>query len=383
MTRFRRDRGRVPPALRRLTAVLVCFAVLHYLVLPQVAGVHKSLSVLSGLNPYLVSLAVVAQGAALAAYAQLARTLLPVDRRPRVLAVLRVQLATLGMSHVVPGGAATATPLGYRLLQRVGVSAPDASFMLSAGSIASTATLNAILLGALVVSIPGHGASAANVVVAVVGAAITGLLGLVCFALSYGSPQVDRAVRSIARRIPLVDEAAAIGFLGELGQQFRALAGDRRQLARSCGWAAVRWLADAASLWLFLASLGVAASPQGLLVAFGLANLSATIPFTPGGLGVYEAVLTASLIGSGLPRAEAIIGVLAYRLISFWLPIPIGAAAYLSAKASDPIEHAAPIEAVQAAYVSSVSAVERPADWARRRGIKVGHARRRHDPTEV
>ena len=65
-----------------------------------------------------------------------------------------------------------------------------------------------------------------------------------------------------------------------------------------------------------------------MLVAFGLANVMSAIPLTPGGLGVVEAVLIPSLIGFGTPPAVAAVGVVVYRLISFWLPIPIGLAAY-------------------------------------------------------
>ena len=64
------------------------------------------------------------------------------------------------------------------------------------------------------------------------------------------------------------------------------------------------------------------------LVAYGLANVLAVLPISPGGLGVVEAVLIPTLIGFGVPAAEAAVGVVAYRLISFWLPIPVGAVAY-------------------------------------------------------
>ena len=64
----------------------------------------------------------------------------------------------------------------------------------------------------------------------------------------------------------------------------------------------------------------------------GVANLLAAIPITPGGLGVVEAVLTATLVGFGLDRGTAAIGVVTYRLAAFWLPIPLGALAYGSLK---------------------------------------------------
>ena len=64
-------------------------------------------------------------------------------------------------------------------------------------------------------------------------------------------------------------------------------------------------------------------------MAYGLANVLAVIPITPGGLGVIEATLTSVLVGFGTPRGVAT-GVIAYRLVNFWLPIPLGGLAYLS-----------------------------------------------------
>jgi hypothetical protein len=107
---------------------------------------------------------------------------------------------------------------------------------------------------------------------------------------------------------------------------------DRQLLLRAAGWAAANWLLDAASLWVFVAAFGYRVSVVGLLVAFGLANVLAAIPITPGGLGVVEAVLTSTLVGFGTPSAVAILGVAAYRLLNFWLPIPLGALSYLTLK---------------------------------------------------
>ena len=39
------------------------------------------------------------------------------------------------------------------------------------------------------------------------------------------------------------------------------------------------------------------------------------------------------LVSFGLTRSVATLGVLAWRLVNFWLPIPTGAAAYMSLKA--------------------------------------------------
>jgi uncharacterized protein (TIRG00374 family) len=51
--------------------------------------------------------------------------------------------------------------------------------------------------------------------------------------------------------------------------------------------------------------------------------LGSIIP-TPGGLGAVEAALTAGLTAAGVPGAAAVSAVLLFRLLTFWLPVPLG-----------------------------------------------------------
>ena len=50
----------------------------------------------------------------------------------------------------------------------------------------------------------------------------------------------------------------------------------------------------------------------------------AQIPVTPGGLGFVEAGLTAMLALAGVSAGDAVLATFAYRLFSYWLPLPLG-----------------------------------------------------------
>ena len=67
---------------------------------------------------------------------------------------------------------------------------------------------------------------------------------------------------------------------------------------------------------------------DALLVAFGLANVLAVIPLTPGGLGVIDVTLPSALVGFGLSRANAVLGVGAWRLAQLFFPIVLGGLLY-------------------------------------------------------
>jgi hypothetical protein len=51
---------------------------------------------------------------------------------------------------------------------------------------------------------------------------------------------------------------------------------------------------------------------------------------------VLELTLIGILVGFGPPRAIVILGVVAWRLVNFWLPIPVGGISYLSLRVHPP-----------------------------------------------
>jgi uncharacterized protein (TIRG00374 family) len=60
------------------------------------------------------------------------------------------------------------------------------------------------------------------------------------------------------------------------------------------------------------------------LLAYGAGQLAANLPVTPGGLGVVEGSITIALSYFGGSTPAAVAAVLLYRLVSFWLELPIG-----------------------------------------------------------
>ncbi len=87
-------------------------------------------------------------------------------------------------------------------------------------------------------------------------------------------------------------------------------------------------------LWLSLVvSIPLAGfHPIYVTVAYGIANVAGVLPVTPAGLGVIDSVAPLMLVSFGVTRSVATLGVLGWRLVNFWLPIPVGAAAYVSLK---------------------------------------------------
>lgn len=323
-------RSLLPAPIWHVGRLLLLALILEYLVVPQLAGPRKVAHLLTEVNPLLLLAGLVLEAAALLCYTHLTRTLLPSRDRISIFTLLRIQMTTLSVSHCAPGGTATGSALGYRLMTQWGVPGRDVGFALATQGIGSAIVLNVILWVALIASIPVWGFSAVYLLAAIVGAVLLTSATLLVILFTRGGVRFGLALEKAASHLPFVDGKALRRSFEEVADRIHELAEDRKLLVRAIAWASANWLLDAASLAVFVGAFGKWVNPDGLLVAYGLANVLAVIPITPGGLGVVEATLTSLLVGFDTPRGVATLGVVAYRLVNFWIPIPVGGLAYLS-----------------------------------------------------
>jgi uncharacterized protein (TIRG00374 family) len=112
-----------------------------------------------------------------------------------------------------------------------------------------------------------------------------------------------------------------------------------RRLPLVFGLSAVIWLMEGGRLQLVFASLGlhthISSIPFAPMLFFALGTaVLTTLPFTPGGLGVVEAVLGSAMVYLGIPIADAAAVVLMDRLLSYYSVALIGFAVYLVSKRS-------------------------------------------------
>lgn len=322
----RRPRKRRPI---RLTLKLLAFiAVLYFASVTVVPGIRKAASELRSLNPLLLGLGLAIEIAALFCYTLLTRAALG-DSGPAIsrMRLFRIQMSTKALSSIVPGGSAAGSALGYRLMTLSGVPGPDAGFALATAGLGSAVVLNLIFWIALVISIPIRGVNSGYASAAVFGIILMGLAATLVFGLLDGQGRAERLLRWIARKFKFNEDRAAAG-VRHIGARLEDLASDPALLTRVVGWAAANWLLDAAALWVFLRAFGVSTDIDALLVAFGLVNVLAVIPITPGGLGLIEVALPSTLVGFGLTKATALLGVATWRLAQFFFPIVLGGVLY-------------------------------------------------------
>jgi uncharacterized protein (TIRG00374 family) len=314
---------------------LITVVVFIYLVIPLIADARRDVETVSSVNWWMLLAAVGCVLLSLVAYTQLTMVALPGERRNRPISfstLFRIQLSVKAVTNVVPGGTATGSAVGYRLMTTSGVSGTDTGFALATVGLGSAVILNVILWVGLLVSIPRSGLQPVYATVAVIGVIAIALVGALVLLLMKGHGPLDRMVRAIARHTPRLTPDAASAVLGRVVEHLRELAARPDVIRRGIIWAVANWLLEAVALWICLAAFGEHLPADSLLVAFGIANVLAAIPITPGGLGFVEVGLASTLVGFGVPFQVVTVSVVAYRVAQFWLPVPLGAASYLSLK---------------------------------------------------
>ena len=319
-------RARRPSWVRIVVGSVLAVAALEYGVLPFVVTARHDLEVVGDVAVPLLCAALLLEVGAVLSYTLMTQAVLPRGDRLGFGTQLRIDVTGLGASHVLPGGGATAAALRYELMTDAGVA--------RAPALTTTAALQPTVSDLALVCCYGLGALLAAhevvrhpvlVLTVVVGVAALGVAALAVWRLARGPAAV--VVRSddgtgwrrwLQRRW---DQTTV-----QIGEFVR----DADRTGPAVTFAVANWLLDAACLWLCLFAFGYAMSPALLLTAYGFANLLALLPVTPGGLGVVEGTLIPILLAFGTPGSVAVLGALTWRLLQFWLPIPVGLGCYAS-----------------------------------------------------
>ena len=307
-----------------------------YLLIPRIGGLQHNIAALRHAHLWLMLVAVLVEAASLGAYIVLYRVVIRAQgHQVSMLAAGQGIMAGFLISHLVPGGSAAGTVANVRTMQREGIGARVTGVAVTLTAIVSGIALVIVFLAGVVYSLLKGSLPAAYVVTAAIAipllGGIVGTVFLFAFKRDVAATVVHAVGRAVHRVRHSVDPDALARAAVEAADEARAVLGGRR-FRVALAYALANWLLDVLVLYLFFLAVGHHQHFGALLVAYSVANLVSVIPITPSGLGVMEATLVAISVGFGAPRSAAVVAVLGYRLVNFWLPLPVGLAAYVRAR---------------------------------------------------
>ena len=307
--------------------LLALTAVSLYLLAPSIGEVFSAWDRLDEFNPIALPVVIVLETCSFGCVWLLQAIAL---RRRQWDAIILSQLAGNAFNKVTPGGGATGTALQARMLADAGFDLTTAATAVTVQSLLVTA----VLVGLPVLVIPGvlTGTTVPDSLLqsAWIGIAVfTVMVAVGTLLLATRAPVralghgFERFANLFRRRRPKIER------LGERllveRDEIRKTMGSR--WIESVGAAVGRWGFEYLVLLLALYAIDARPEPWSVLLAFVTASVLSMIPLTPGGLGFVEAGLAATLVAAGIGADKALAATLLFRLVSFWLPLPIGAVA--------------------------------------------------------
>ena len=81
---------------------------------------------------------------------------------------------------------------------------------------------------------------------------------------------------------------------------------------------------DFMTLYILFFAAGYSMSPGPAIAGYGLPVLAGKLSIFPGGIGIIEGGMVGLYLSLGVPADTAVIVVLGYRLLSFWIPVLLG-----------------------------------------------------------
>jgi len=141
---------------------------------------------------------------------------------------------------------------------------------------------------------------------------------------------VARTINTIARKVSFGKKRQVLkldkveSFFGELHQDYLAISRDKKILLKPLLWSILANILDVALIEIAFMALGFWVNPASLFIAFGLSSIVSVFAVTPGGTGVYEAIMIGFLTSAGISPEIAIAGTLLARAILLLCTISFG-----------------------------------------------------------
>lgn len=325
----------LPEITRRrvIVGVIVVLLLLagFYFLLPKLAGLNKTWGQLKHGDPVLLGVAGVLELLSVVGYAVLFRGVFG-RGMPRInwRASLEIPLAGIAAIRLLSAAGAGGVAVTAWALSRAGMQGG----VIACRIVASYVIQYSIYLGSMLVCglglwfglFPGGGTFSLLVVPAIFSA------GAIMFvaSMAFVPQDFERRLSRLSRRSGRIGRLAArtASVPATVGTGVRTAIDVLRERPVTVLGAAAYWGFDIAVLGLSFRAFGQTVPIAQLIMGYFIGTLGSLLPL-PGGVGGVEGGMIGAFAAFGVPGGRAVVGVLAYRAVSFWLPTIPGIVGYL------------------------------------------------------
>jgi uncharacterized protein (TIRG00374 family) len=134
---------------------------------------------------------------------------------------------------------------------------------------------------------------------------------------TYITKFLNKAIHIVRPKTPETISVARVQkTFKELHENYIILKSDYRKLIAPLVYALIANASEVLTIYVVYVAFGHWVNPGAIILAYAVANFAGLISVLPGGIGVYEAIMTAVLATAGIPPAVSIPVTVMYRILN-------------------------------------------------------------------
>jgi uncharacterized protein (TIRG00374 family) len=115
---------------------------------------------------------------------------------------------------------------------------------------------------------------------------------------------------------------------GDLHDDYMEVRKNWRKLRTPFLWTMVMNLTEITTIFIVYLSFGEIVNPGAIIISYAVANVAGLVAILPGGVGIYEGLMTGVMASAGVDEALALSATVVYRIFNMSLFLPIGYVLY-------------------------------------------------------
>jgi uncharacterized protein (TIRG00374 family) len=243
-----------------------------------------------------------------------------------------VSQSSTAVANTMPAGGALALGVSYRFYGSWGFSRAAITRNVVVTGIWNVFSKLALPVVAMVLLVSTGGGGSGVVAAAIVGSVVLALavaLGALTLSSEHAAHRVGDVVGAFVVRVGARFHRKYPTNGGDVAVRFRddTIGLLRRRGLPLTGAIVLSQISIFLVLLFSLRAVGVSSAEVGwveVLAAYAVTRLVSTVPITPGGIGLVELGLAGTLIAMGGANAQVVAGVLVFRVLSFFVSVPLG-----------------------------------------------------------
>jgi len=143
--------------------------------------------------------------------------------------------------------------------------------------------------------------------------------------LGFMTEQVNKIVQKIRpTNADIINTLRAKKVFDDFHESYLKLRNNRHQMLAPIVYALLMSVTEIMVIYVVFLAFGKLVNPGAIILAYGIANFAGTISILPGGEGIYEALMIAVLLATGVSAKISLPVIIMYRVLNTILQIPPG-----------------------------------------------------------